>query len=233
MMAPQASPDPVKMLSDLQAAHKDFRERYEKRVNELEAAVDERLTSASLRSLGGNGGPAQDPEYTEFFASFVRNGSGESDLRRCNAEGFRAQVNAALSVGSPSDGGYLAPTEWDREVRKALIEVSPMRRLATVMTTGVGAFSTVWNNGAWGTGWVGETAARPATSSATLESLEFASGEIYSNVPVTQRLLDDAQFDVQNWLAVENADEFARQEGIAFLSGNGVNKPYGFLVVSA
>lgn len=93
-----------------------------------------------------------------------------------------------MSVGTSSDGGYLAPVEWDRQVRKAQTLVSPMRRLATVITTGVGAFSTVWSDNAWGSGWVGETAARPATANPALSTLEFASGEIYANVAITQRL---------------------------------------------
>ena len=74
-----------------------------------------------------------------------------------------------------------------------------------------------------------ETATRPETTTPTLSSLEFPSGEIYANPAVTQRLLDDADFKIEEWLSTEIADEFSRQEDIAFVSGNGVNKPLGFL----
>ena len=42
-------------------------------------------------------------------------------------------------------------------------------------------------------------------------------------------LLDDAMFDVERWLADEIAMEFARAEGVAFVTGNGVSRPKGFL----
>jgi HK97 family phage major capsid protein len=76
---------------------------------------------------------------------------------------------------------------------------------------------------------VGETAARPQTSSTALMQVPFSTGEIYAMPAVTQRLLDDAAISVDNWLADQVRKEFARQEGVAFLAGDGVNKPYGLL----
>jgi HK97 family phage major capsid protein len=45
----------------------------------------------------------------------------------------------------------------------------------------------------------------------------------------SQRLLDDSAFDVEGWLATRIADRFARAEAAAFISGDGVDKPRGFL----
>ncbi len=42
-------------------------------------------------------------------------------------------------------------------------------------------------------------------------------------------MLDDAGFDLENWLASEIAMEFARAEGAAFVNGSGINQPDGFL----
>lgn len=222
--------DPAEAFRQLRVAHEGYQARNNARFDEIEAAVDNVLRIGASGQLGGLGDRRpEDPEYSALFASYMRRGEGEVDLRRANAEGFRAQVRAAMSVGTAGDGGYLAPTEWDRQVRQAQAVVSPMRRIATVMTTGVGAFSTVWSNNSWGSGWVGETAARPATTTPTLSSLEFAGGEIYANPAITQRLLDDSSLDLEAWIASQVADEFARQEGIAFISGNGTNKPFGLL----
>jgi HK97 family phage major capsid protein len=54
-------------------------------------------------------------------------------------------------------------------------------------------------------------------------------GEVYANPAASQGLIDDAEIDIEAWLADEVSVEFDRQEGIAFLSGNGVNKPDGVL----
>jgi HK97 family phage major capsid protein len=80
-----------------------------------------------------------------------------------------------------------------------------------------------------GSGWVGETASRPATSTPQLSPLTFGNGEIYAFPFVTQQLLDDSQVNIEAWLNAEVATEFDRQEAIAFLSGDGANKPRGLL----
>jgi HK97 family phage major capsid protein len=104
-----------------------------------------------------------------------------------------------------------------------------MRRLSQVVTTGRAAYSTLWTNDQYGSGWVGETASRPATSNAVFTPLVFPAGEIYAMPVVTQRLLDDAAVNIEDHLGTALSDEFTRQEGIAFVSGDGVNKPMGFL----
>jgi HK97 family phage major capsid protein len=170
-----------------------------------------------------------DAEYTNVFASFVRKGDGEQRLSEFNAAGDRAAIQAAMSVGTETAGGYLAPVEWDRKISKAQVATSPMRKLARTQTTSVGAFTSLWATGNPGSGWVGETAARPQTSNPTLEPITFAAGEIYAMPSATQRLLDDAAIDVAEWLIDALRVEFNRQEGIAFLSGSGVNQPAGLL----
>ena len=104
-----------------------------------------------------------------------------------------------------------------------------MRRLARVVPTTVRAYSTLYAASGWGSGWVGETAARPETSTPTFDPLTFPHGEIYANPGITQNLLDDADFNLEAWLADEVAEEFGKQEGVAFIAGNGTNKPRGLL----
>ena len=45
----------------------------------------------------------------------------------------------------------------------------------------------------------------------------------------TQTLLDDAAVDIDAWIAEEVEPAFAEQESAAFVNGNGINKPKGFL----
>lgn len=226
---PRAESEPAKLFAELRATLDGFIDQHNSRLGTVEAAVNTLFADGAARALFGQG-PAlpEDPDYTGQFQDYVRSGA-EGSLRKLNSEGYRANIHAALSVGTASEGGYLAPTEWDRQVRKKQLEISPMRRICSVVTTSVAAFSTVWHDGAWGSGWVGETAARPATTSPGFSSLEFASGEIYANVPITQRLLDDSNIEMDSWITDEIGSEFNRQEGIAFISGNGTNKPFGLL----
>jgi HK97 family phage major capsid protein len=54
-------------------------------------------------------------------------------------------------------------------------------------------------------------------------------GELYANPAASQAMIDDAMFDVEAWIAHEVGTEFARAEGAAFVTGNGTNRPKGFL----
>jgi HK97 family phage major capsid protein len=76
---------------------------------------------------------------------------------------------------------------------------------------------------------VAETAARPQTDSPTLAELAFPTMELYAMPAATQTLLDDAAVNIDEWIASEIDTVFAEQEGTAFVTGNGTNRPKGFL----
>ena len=223
------------MVGKLAASFEEFKAKHIGRIDALEASMDDQARIEAAAKLGGGGiGPtfgAVEPEYTRTFASYTRRGASDAELtlKGANATGDRGALQASMSVGDNSAGGYLAPVEWDRQIQVALRALSPFRRIAQVQTTSVGAYSTVWSSDQWGSGWVGETANRPQTTQPVLSPLVFPTGEIYAMPTATQRLLDDAAVDIQQWLTAGANAEFLRQEGIAFVSGDGLNKPAGFL----
>lgn len=225
----QAAPPSATDLTKISAALDAFKKRHEDRYDHIEAGLNEHALKLAAMGLGSTDSLSADPAYTATFASYFRRGQDEAGVIEANASGRRSEIQAAMSVGDNSSGGYLAPTEWDRQVRKAQTVKSSIRRISQVVSTQVGAYSTLWNTDTWGSGWVGETAARPITTATSLVPVTFAAGEIYAQPSITQRLLDDADFDVEGWLATSVSDEFDRQEGIAFIAGDGVNKPFGFL----
>ena len=92
-----------------------------------------------------------------------------------------------------------------------------------------GTFISLSTSGARRRAEVAETAARPATATAQFADVAITPAELYANPQITQVLLDDAFFDASQWLAESIATEFARAEGAAFVSGDGSNKPLGFL----
>ncbi len=138
------------------------------------------------------------------------------------------EVKAGLSSASNS-GGPLAPAETERLVERRLMAASPMREIATVRTIASGMFKKPVSIAGVEAGWVAETAARPETDPATLDLLEFPAADLYASPAATQALLDDAMINLDEWLAAEIEDAFAEQETQAFVLGDGVNKPKGFL----
>jgi HK97 family phage major capsid protein len=190
-------------------------------LTELQTAVDDQAKIQAAAKLGNGGviGDIQsDPEYTAAFKAHMRKGDKAP-----------ADIVAAMSRGTDADGGYLAPIEWDRTIGEKLKRISPMRQESRVITISVAGFKKYFGDRNVGSGWVGETASRPQTSTPQIGTLDFIPGELYANPAITQQLLDDAAVDLEQWLGSEVDTEFNRQEGIAFLAGDGVNKPYGVL----
>jgi HK97 family phage major capsid protein len=190
-------------------------------LDELTTAVDDQAKIVAAAKLGNGGviGDIQaDPEYSAAFKAHMRKGDKAS-----------AEIQAAMSKGTDADGGYLAPIEWDRTIGEKLKKISPMRAESRVITISTAGFKKYFSDRNVGSGWVGETATRSATATPQIGTVDFTPGEIYANPAISQGLLDDAAVDLEQWLGSEVDTEFARQEGIAFLSGDGTNKPYGIL----
>jgi HK97 family phage major capsid protein len=205
-------------------------ERINDEIGKLTAAIDD--ANAKLGALtvsGANLGGKERGEYAKAFDRFFRKGD-EAGIHSAMTANPRA---AGMNVGTPEDGGYTAPQEWDRTITDKLKIVSPMRQVAMVQTISGNGFSKLYNDRATASGWVGETTARPETTTAQFAEVKFNTGEIYANPAATQRLLDDSEINIENWLAGEVETEFAQQEGIAFVSGNGTNKPKGLLTYTA
>jgi HK97 family phage major capsid protein len=182
-----------------------------------------RITASVAGLTVGGAGATNDPavaEHAKAMNQYLRRGveAGLGDL----------QIKARLSSNSDPDGGYLIPEQIEQGVDRIQGTMSAMRGLANVVTISEGDSYKILNNqGGAGTGWVGETESRPETNTPTLKEITVTLGEIYANPAITQRLLDDARFDVAAWLADEVGIAFAEQEGAAFISGDGINKPRG------
>ncbi|NCV78673.1 MAG: phage major capsid protein [Burkholderiaceae bacterium] len=154
--------------------------------------------------------------------AYLRKGS-ELGLRELESKAY------AASTGGGADGGYAIPKVIDRSIETLAINLSPIRSIASVQEVVTPDFHKLVNVRGTGSGWVGEVAARPATSTSGLADIKPPMGELYANPQATQQMLDDVFFDAEQWLAEEVAIEFARAEGAAFIVGDGVNKPSGFL----
>jgi len=205
-------------VSTLQAKMDEYSANIQKAIDDLNA----KIAAGQINGDGTLGDlPATSPEYLAAFKAHMRWG----DTKMLNG----ALPAVALTKSTDGEGGYLAPVEWDRTIINKLKLISKIRENARVISISVAGFKKLFNDRAVGSGWVGETASRPATSTPTLGVLDFAPGELYANPAISQQLLDDAAINLETWLADEVETEFARQEGIAFLGGDGANKPFGIL----
>jgi len=194
-------------------------DRINRSLDEQKRTVDRLIHKAGRPSLGGaaNGGSS---EHKSAFEAYVRRGQDTA---------IAGLDQKSLSIATDSDGGYLVPHETEAAINTSLRDISPIRAIAGVRQVSGSVFKKPFAITGAETGWVGETAARPETNAPSLAELAFPTMELYAMPAATQSLLDDAAVDIDSWLAEEVQVAFAEQEGKAFVDGDGVNKPRGFL----
>ena len=199
-------------------------ERINADLSALQGALEQLNAQVAAARIGGGADNAPSAEVQAHARAF------NQLLRRGADAGLRElEVSARLTTSSDPDGGYVVPEEVDRNITRVLGTVSAMRQLASVVQIGTSTYKRLVNQGGATSGWVGEQESRPETSTPTLREVSPSMGELYANPAATQQMLDDSWFNAEQWLADEVALEFAEQEGEAFITGSGVNKPRGIL----
>lgn len=188
-------------------------------LNKLQSAVTD--VAKKSNRLGSTETQADD-EYKSAFNTWARKGRGEDELRSMESK----------SITTGDSSGLLVPKTVEAGVRSDLELLGTIRNDARVIQTSNDKYTFLRNNHGLGYGWVGETDARPETSTPTLSEVALPGGEIYANPAVSQRALDDAAFNLEQWLSEEIARAFLIAENTAFVNGDGVNKPQGFLTTS-
>lgn len=181
--------------------------------NELKAAA-----IAGARALPQPIAIEQYRDYKRAFNEFARKGwDSLGDTER-----------KAMNVGTDSQGGYLVPADVSGRIVTRLLDLSPIRQIASVQAISSDALEGIEDLNEADAGWTGETASRTETNTPEIGKWRISAEEMYAKPKATQRLLDDAAVDVEAWLAEKVADKLARLEGAAFVNGNGVSKPRGF-----
>lgn len=190
------------------------------------AEVEVKMFNAMAQAYAAEKGrPAPAPlsadglaEYKAGFGRFLRYGKDELD----------ATERKAMSVGSDPDGGYVVTPDMSGRIVTRVFETSPMRSIASVVTIGTDALEGIRDiDEAASGGWVSETATRSDTNTPQIGTWRIPVHEVYANPKMTQKLIDDANLDVEAWLATKIADRLARYENEAFVTGNGASRPQG------
>lgn len=199
--------------------------KIEEELQKREARLSELEAKANRPQMGG--GAFDDPATAERKAAFdkyVRKGL-DADLRALETK----DDPIAVQTGVNAQGGYAVPTDLYREIFTLLGADSPMRAVCDVRVVGNPNIVQLVDVGGTTTGWVGETSSRTQTNTPQLTQVTPTWGEIYAFPFSSQWALDDIYFNVEDWLINNIAREFAKQENIAFTTGNGSNKPKGLL----
>lgn len=205
-------------------------DRMEKDITDLTASIERRQRAEAFdRALDNpvnspiTSIPGRDPEkkedrsgqqYKNAFGRYLRNAQVGYD------------VNNVLSVGTDSDGGYTVPDEFEHTLVEALADENVFRTMATSIKTASGdrKIPIVATTGT--ASWVDENAAI-SESGVTFEQKTLSAYKLATMVKVSEELLADSAFNLEDYMAREFARRFAVAEESAFCTGNGTGKPTG------
>ncbi len=186
-------------------------ERRDAHEAELSKPVSRPITGAPEKPQHADGktGRASD-EYKEDFNRHLRG---------------RPLLHNVLSTSPDEDGGYLVPVEYEKELVTALSEENVIRGLAKVITTKherkipvAAGHSTAQ--------WTAENAAY-TESNPTFGQKQIDAFKLTDLCRVSVELLQDAEFDIEDYLLREFARAFGIAEEEAFCVGTGGNQPTG------
>lgn len=162
------------------------------------------------------------PETVESYRKAMPN-----YLRR--GEAMDAESHKAMQVGRDADGGYWVEPDTTGRIVQRVFESSPVRQVASVQTISTDALTGPLDLDEIDFGWVGEIQQRQTTGTAQVGEWRIPVHESYAFPLITQKLLDDSAIDVEAWLTRKISRRFARAESAAFVLGDGVKRPRGFL----
>lgn len=153
------------------------------------------------------------------------------DFARRGVERMEQKAVAALTVSTDSQGGYLAPEAFGTEILKKIVEFSPVRSYARVMSIAAPEIKLPRKLTGTAATWVGETDDREQ-SDMTFEQATFTPYELATYVDVSNQLLEDNAYNLEGELAGDLGESFGKTEATAFVLGNGTGKPRGLLTAA-
>lgn len=184
-------------------------------------AMLDRKSHATSRPTLARGAEADAP-HKKAFAAYLRSGDDDG-LRGLTVE------EKALSTAVAADGGYLVDPQTAAQVVGVLRSSASIRTIANVVQVESTAFDVLVDHTDIGSGWATETGVVTETGTPQIDRISIPLHELAALPKASQRLLDDSAFDVEGWLAQRIADKFSRAEASAFVAGDGIDKPKGFL----
>jgi HK97 family phage major capsid protein len=130
-----------------------------------------------------------------------------------------------LQIGTNPAGGFLLPTEFERQMVAALDLNNIMRPLADVMTTSNDRDIPIESDYGVAT-WTAENAAY-GESDSVFAQITLASHKLTRLTKVSEELMQDAAFDMGAYLATAFGRSFGKAEEAAMIDGNGTGRPLG------
>jgi HK97 family phage major capsid protein len=224
VQTPAAGPNEAKAVAaEFLKNFSSFKDDMSKRMTDITTRIESLdRKGAELRRPALEASATAKLPHQKAFAAYVRRGD-EDQLKSL------ALDTKGLNTAVAGEGGYLVDPRTAEQVEHVLRSGASLRALSRVVQVEAGAYDVLVDHNEIGAGWIDEVAAVAETAAPLIDRISIPLHELSASPKASQRILDDAAFNVEAWLAERVADRFLRAESAAFVSGDGVGKPTGFL----
>lgn len=200
------------------------------------AELSRRLQRPPLVRAGGPGGGYSQRNQAQLIhraatLHYLRTGETNfrghslSDLQRRAAPDFKTSHG-----GSGPDGGFLLMPEYETGPMERLLKESvPMRAHASVKSINAYTYKAFVRTKTGGAKWGTELASSGKTDGPKFSLLDFPAHNLYAEPAVSSDMLEDAGINMETEIADGCLEDFTVAENNAFVAGDGVEKPFGFL----
>jgi HK97 family phage major capsid protein len=211
----------MKAVENQGSAFAEFRTRYEQTLERMGERLGRFEAGAARTALPGG-------QSARLGTGLDLDAKALGDAVRACFRGDETHLKG-MSVNVDAGGGYFVVAALSESMTRTELDYSPIRQLARVIPIESDAYEEPLDKDSPGASWVAETAARTATTSPQVAMIRIPVNEIYAMPEATQQLIDDSRFNIVEWLSMKVGLQFGIAEGLAFVTGDGIGKPRGFL----
>ena len=225
--------DNAKRNGDVLSA--DDRATYEKMEQEIvdlgkEIGIIERRETLDLEMSKPTSAPISANPNTK---TEEKTGRSSDEYKKSFWQAMRNKKNPyeavnALQIGTDSEGGYLVPDEYESTLIEKLHDENIIRQYATVIKSSNGDKKIPVVAGYGEATWTDEEAAY-TESDDSFGVITLGAHKLTSIIKVSEELLNDSVFDLEQYISKEFVRRMAAAEENAFINGTGTGRPTGIL----
>ena len=220
------SPEAKSAATEFLSTFRTFKDDMSRSMTEMGQRIDTLdRKAADVRRPALSTSAHEELPHRKAISAYVR--SGDDDALRV------LDVEAKGLTTVAADGGFLVDPQTAETIDHVLRSGASLRAISRVVNVQASAYDVLVDHGDLGFDWTDETTGFTDPTPSAIDRISIPLHELSAAPQATQRLLDDAAFDVEGWLAERVAERFLRAESDAFVNGDGVNKPSGFLTKPA
>lgn len=211
-------------ILEAQRKMRDEERKYEllqERVDFLEAANDRPGKSVEEKA---------EDEYKDAFLGALRGKFKDSELNHKMQQARRkVREVKTLQIGDDALGGHGVPEQISTRIEELMLRMSDVLQVIDLTTVGSSDYKELISINSTTSAWAAELGTRSQQTDPNLRQIAPTMGELYTYLFASNEIVEDAFFDIENWLVSTAAESAAKALDLAVWSGDGSSKPTGMI----